>query len=299
MDIQSLRYAVTLADELHFGRAAARHYIAAQPFGQRIRRLERELGTPLFARTSRHVELTPAGERVVQRARTLLVALDRLAEEAAAGPPGDGRPLRIGVLGFGVAERWSDLHGAVARQLPELSLVHAELDLESQYAAVRSGQVDVAIVHDVGPVDGLDMTAVMSVPRVAVVPAGSDLADAEWLRPDDLADRPSIRLPGAHPGMATWMGASGGPLRNSPVVLNPATISAAVATTGVISLHGEAAKHFYPRPDVRFVPVEGPPCDIAVATRAADVRAGVEAFRRAARLVATLVSSPGRNRFGT
>ncbi|MGW0808589.1 LysR family transcriptional regulator [Nonomuraea sp. NPDC002799] len=79
MDIQALRYAVTLAEELHFGRAARRHHISAQPFGRRIRRLERELGRPLFARTSRRVALTPAGEQFVRRARAILADIDDLA----------------------------------------------------------------------------------------------------------------------------------------------------------------------------------------------------------------------------
>lgn len=105
MDLRSLRFAVTLAEELHFARAAGRHYIAAQAFGRQIRRLERDLGTTLFHRTSRRVELTAADERVITRAHGLLADLDRLAVEAADGDPGGGAPLRVGVLGFGAAER--------------------------------------------------------------------------------------------------------------------------------------------------------------------------------------------------
>ncbi len=73
-----MRYAVTLAEELHFGRAARRHHISAQPFGRRIRRLERELGRPLFHRTSRRVTLTPAGESFIRRARAVLAEIDEL-----------------------------------------------------------------------------------------------------------------------------------------------------------------------------------------------------------------------------
>ncbi|MFC4111913.1 LysR family transcriptional regulator [Nonomuraea zeae] len=87
MEIRSLRYAVTLAEELHFGRAAQRHFIAAQPFGRHIQRLEREVGRRLFARTSRRVVLTPAGERLVARAREVLAAVDELAELARAEDP--------------------------------------------------------------------------------------------------------------------------------------------------------------------------------------------------------------------
>jgi DNA-binding transcriptional LysR family regulator len=72
VDLRALRYAVTLAEELHFGRAARRHYISAQPFGQVVGRLERELGYRLFERTSRRVTPTEAGERFVARVRTIL-----------------------------------------------------------------------------------------------------------------------------------------------------------------------------------------------------------------------------------
>lgn len=66
MEIRTLRYVVTLAEELHFGRAAGRHFISAQPFGRHIQRLERELGVRLFQRTSRRVQLTPMGESFVE-----------------------------------------------------------------------------------------------------------------------------------------------------------------------------------------------------------------------------------------
>ncbi|MEV4168893.1 LysR family transcriptional regulator [Nonomuraea sp. NPDC049709] len=97
MEIRSLRYAVTLAEELHFGRAAQRHFIAAQPFGRHIQRLEREVGRRLFERTSRRVVLTSAGERLIAEARRVLAAVDALAEVARSGPlrdRGSAGPLR-------------------------------------------------------------------------------------------------------------------------------------------------------------------------------------------------------------
>ncbi|WP_433174847.1 LysR family transcriptional regulator [Actinoallomurus sp. CA-150999] len=80
MEIRSLRYAITLAEELHFGRAAQRHYIGAQPFGRHIQNLERELGVQLFERTSRRVALTPEGTRVLAEARAIVDAVDALTD---------------------------------------------------------------------------------------------------------------------------------------------------------------------------------------------------------------------------
>ena len=171
MEIQALRFVVTLAEELHFGRAAKRHFISAQPFGQHVQRLEHELGARLFERTSRRVSLTPAGERFVERAQAVLADLEELREIAAEEARADEGSLRVGILGFGVADRWPTLRDAVGEQQRGLTLEYRDLDLVDQYDALRRGDVDVAIVQHVGLLDGLDLEPVLSSPRVAVLPA--------------------------------------------------------------------------------------------------------------------------------
>jgi DNA-binding transcriptional LysR family regulator len=88
-----LRYFVAVAEELNFTRAAERLHVATSPLSQRIRGLERELDTALFRRTSRGVELTEAGERLLPAARETIGRLDALpslvraeAAEAVTGP---------------------------------------------------------------------------------------------------------------------------------------------------------------------------------------------------------------------
>jgi DNA-binding transcriptional LysR family regulator len=76
LDLRALRYFVAAAEELHFTRAAARLFIAQQALSRDIARLESELGTQLFTRTTRRVALTPAGERLLVRARELLALHD-------------------------------------------------------------------------------------------------------------------------------------------------------------------------------------------------------------------------------
>jgi DNA-binding transcriptional LysR family regulator len=76
LDLRALRYFVAAAEELHFTRAAARNFVAQQALSRDIARLERQLGTPLFVRTTRRVALTPAGERLLGRARELLALHD-------------------------------------------------------------------------------------------------------------------------------------------------------------------------------------------------------------------------------
>lgn len=283
MDIRALRYVVTLAEELHFGRAAGLHFISAQPFGQQVQRLERELGVRLFERTSRRVSLTPAGARFVDRARMILAELDQLRQIAVEEDRRAVGSLRVGVLGFGIGDRWEALRCAVDVQQQDLPLGYRDLDLVDQYDALRRGDVDVAIVQFVGDLDGLDLQPVLASPRVAVLPASSALSEASYLTVGDLDGVPWLDVATHEPMLRSWMGPAAD--AGAPSVRHPAGIPTAVATTGRVSLHAAAAAQYYPRPDVRFVPVEGPPVRVALATRTGDDRPTVAAFRRAAAVV--------------
>jgi DNA-binding transcriptional LysR family regulator len=289
MEIQALRYAVTLAEELHFGRAARRHFISAQPFGQHVQRLEREVGVRLFERTSRRVCLTPAGERFVERARAVLAQLEGLRQVAACDGPADGAPLRVGVLGFGAAGQWQALRETLDAQQPGVELEFRDLHLVDQYDAVRRGEVDVAVIQFVGDLDGVDFEPILSSPRVVVVPASSQFAEASALTLEDLACARWLDVEAREPLLRSWVGSA--PDAGGPRVRYPAAIPTAVATTGRVSLHAAAAAYYYPRPDVRFVPMAGPPVQIAIATRIEDRRPGVVAFRRAAAAVRSLPSA--------
>ena len=283
MDIQSLRYAVTLADELHFGRAAGRSFIAAQPFGRRIQILEKELGTALFARTSRRVALTSAGEQILPRIRHALAELDDLML-AVEGEPSES-VLRIGVLGFGLADRWPSIRALLDFHHPGLELDYLELDWDDQYNAVRTGRVDVAVVHDVGGAEDLLVEHVMDIARYAVLPTTSDLADADSLSMADLVGRPCLTLAG-QPGLAAWVGAE---FAFSEVsVHSPTSVPAAVVTTGRIGIHAEPAARFLPLPGVTYLPLEGPAAVVAIASRTSDRRRSVAAFRTAVRAGGTV-----------
>jgi DNA-binding transcriptional LysR family regulator len=297
MELRALRYAVTLADELHFGRAARRHFISAQPFGQVVRRLERELGVLLFERTSRRVALTEAGERFVARARAVLLEVDALTRPEsltqldtltgldARSPSGDN-VVTVGVLGVGLAERWPTLWRLVLEQQPGLHLEYRDLDLVAQYDAVRAGEVDVAVVLDVGPVDGLVLDPVAAFDTMAVVPTDSTLAHADRLTLAELLEWPMLTVPQPGTLLSSWLAIP--PIRPAAAsaaasVRAPAAVAPAVALTGRVAVHIEPARRFYPHPGAAYVPLEAPPGLVAIASRTDDRRPAIAAFRTAAR----------------
>ena len=97
MELRQLRYFVTLAEELHFGRAAEREHIVQSALSQQVQRLERELGVRLLERSTHHVALTAAGVVFLVEARQILAHVDRAAQ-AARSAVAAGAPLRVGII---------------------------------------------------------------------------------------------------------------------------------------------------------------------------------------------------------
>jgi len=185
VELRSLRYFVTVAEELHFGRAAERLDIVQPAVSHQIARLERDLGTRLLDRSPRHVRLTPAGERVLAAARDTLAAAARVrvvAGETAVR-------LRIGVAP-GVTARLE--RAAELLRPAEAALV--DLPVPARLAAVRAGELDLALVR--GPVDptGVRVVRAWSEPLLAVVSEEHPLAGRPRAPLGEL-DRPPLRLP--------------------------------------------------------------------------------------------------------
>jgi DNA-binding transcriptional LysR family regulator len=104
VEIRQLAYFVTVAEELSFERAAQRLHIVQPAVSQQVRRLERELGVQLLDRSSRHVRLTSAGERLLPEARAVLAAAGRTRQIAASIAAGADGLLRVGTS-QGLGER--------------------------------------------------------------------------------------------------------------------------------------------------------------------------------------------------
>src|SRR5882757_7110075 len=161
MELRLLRYFVAVAEELHFGRAAERLRIAAPSLSQQIKSLEASLGTPLFVRDRRHVELTPAGRMLLPDAREILELAVR-AERRLAGVTG---PLRVGYVSW----------------LPEQLAASAALDIRVdewimpshvQIARVLDGGLDAAVAWAGSRDERLDFRLLWTEPLLAVTLVG-------------------------------------------------------------------------------------------------------------------------------
>ena len=136
MELRQLTYFVAVAEELHFGRAAERLHIAGPSLSNQISNLERELGSQLFVRDRRHVELTPAGIQLLGDAREVLDAATRAFDRARAG--GGEWPLRLGYVSWLPPE-------AAAIPDPRIRVDEWVLPSHTQAERVAEGSLDLAI----------------------------------------------------------------------------------------------------------------------------------------------------------
>lgn len=139
LDLRLVRAFVAVAEELHFTRAANRLYVAQQALSRDIRRLEAQVGAPLFARSTRRVTLTANGERLLVHARSLLALNDAALKELRGTP----RPLLVDVVGEGLtAARIVD---AARNAAPELEFaMRFGGGMGAALPMVLAGRVDVA-----------------------------------------------------------------------------------------------------------------------------------------------------------
>jgi DNA-binding transcriptional LysR family regulator len=148
VEIRHLQYFVAVAGTRHFGQAAERLHMAQSPLSQAIRQLESQVGATLFDRTTRRVELTPAGEAFLRDARRLLDAVE--AAQNRVQLIGDGRAglLRVGATGLAAFRHLPRLARIAARELPGLVLrFRPDLLTPAQELALEEDRIDLAVLR--------------------------------------------------------------------------------------------------------------------------------------------------------
>jgi DNA-binding transcriptional LysR family regulator len=148
MELRHLRYFCVLAEELHFGRAAARLGISQPPLSQQIRILEDLLGVRLFHRTNRRVELTQAGRFFLAEARATLERAERAISVATRAQRGELGELRIGMFPSApLLSRIGDAILTFRKNFPDVQLVLNEIESHQQTQGLMDGREHVAIIR--------------------------------------------------------------------------------------------------------------------------------------------------------
>ncbi|WP_163507433.1 LysR family transcriptional regulator [Fodinicola acaciae] len=180
VDLGQVRAFVAVADQLHFGHAAARLFLTQQALSKRVKRLEQVVGAELFTRTVRSVALTPAGERFLPYARDLLAIADAAAKAVRASLP----PLRVDV--------WGQVHPPMrmVREIGSEAAISYSMRRNDQHAltALRRGELDLAFVGAASaqPDGVLTFARLCEEPMAALVHVDNRLASLEVCTVDDL-----------------------------------------------------------------------------------------------------------------
>lgn len=197
IELRLWRQFVTLAEELHFGRAAQRLHMTQPPLTQAIAQLERSLGVLLFARTKRSVQLTAEGSALLPHAQELLQRAQGLVQQAQALAVGEAGRLRlafVSTVGFSLLPQWVM---AFRKAFPgvQLDLVEATGDVQLQL--LQSGEVDAGFVlHASGfATQALQRMTVAQEPLVLALPEQHPLAKRKTLRLRDVWAQPLVCFP--------------------------------------------------------------------------------------------------------
>jgi DNA-binding transcriptional LysR family regulator len=203
MELRHLRYFVAVAQELHFGRAAARLQVAQPALSRQIRDLEEEMALRLFERNRRRVALTAAGAAFLDEASSLLGHVERAVETARRAARGEHGSLRIGYVPAVIYTGLPEIVRAFRKRFPGVEVRLQEMNPATQVEALLAERVDVGFVR--GPIHepALGGETVLEEPLVAALPSGHRLGSRKRLGLAMLAGEPFVlqarsRGPGFH-----------------------------------------------------------------------------------------------------
>lgn len=256
--LRQLRLLLAVADELHFGRAAARSFISQPALSQQIRTLEERLGVLLVDRGSGGVRLTPAGEAIVKESRATLEAMQRLLHVSDAHAGAVRGRLRVGSLGAEAAmPHATSVLAHTRKHHPHLEIEVHNLTFSQQFGALADGEVDAAFLRAPLPTR-FQTWHLASEPRVVCLSEDDPLACEKELTLDQLADRLVVDMPREVP--RTWWDhltvnprPDGTAVRYGPVVRDTEAMVLAVLQRQAITFLPAAARDLYPRPGIVYV----------------------------------------------
>jgi DNA-binding transcriptional LysR family regulator len=287
IDIRHLRYFQAVAEELHFGRAAARLCVAQPALSRQIQQLEAEVGTPLLLRTQRKVELLPAGKVFLERTNLILDEAARAVVDARRAASGEFDRLSVGFIHsstYGllpsIVERFRHLH-------PGIELDLHEMPIAEQHTALMRGIIDVGLLRPQPAPTELEIEPVMEDHFFVAVPHSHRLAGCKSVALRVLADEPMVMF--RHEGYTVFHSrivAMCAQVGFAPKVVQRASqIHTVVGLVGAgmgVAIVPGTARNLHPR-GVRFLAIVDRPEPVHVALgwqRGKSGMPAIEAFRQ-------------------
>ncbi|WP_336220423.1 LysR family transcriptional regulator [Citrobacter amalonaticus] len=193
IELRHLRYFVAVAEELHFGRAAARLNISQPPLSQQIQVLEQQVGARLLARTNRSVALTAAGKQFLADSRQILGLVNDAAARAERLHQGEAGELRIGFTSSAPFIRAvADTLSLFRQNYPDMHLQTREMNTREQLAPLTEGGLDVGLMRNTPLPDVLCHEVILHEPLMAMIPRAHPLAQKPVVTLAELAKEPFV-----------------------------------------------------------------------------------------------------------
>ncbi|RKN44547.1 LysR family transcriptional regulator [Micromonospora endolithica] len=278
---------LTLAEELHFGRTAARLGVTTGRVSHVIRRLERRVGAPLFARTSRVVRLTPLGRQLADDLAPLVTGIQEAVRRAVDAGRGVTGHLRVAFLGEWTAPVLLRAVALFTERHPECAVEVREVQLYDSRPSLVDGSIDLLLAAY--PFDGMACgPALLTEARVLAVAAGSPLAGEASVSLEVLGDHPVVQYPavtsaGFKRDRTPERTPAGRAVTRGPAGNTFSEMLTLVAMGRGVLPVGEHTRRYYPRPDVAYVPIhDARPIERGLVWREDNTTARVRAFVRAA-----------------
>jgi DNA-binding transcriptional LysR family regulator len=200
MDIKRLRYFVTVAEDLHFGRAAERLHIVQPALSQGIKQLEAELGVQLLDRSNGPVTLTGPGKVLLVEARRTLSQADRALQMTRAAANGVMGRIEIGFVDHAIWSVLPTILRAFREQFPTVDIGLQEMNVESQRRALASGELDVGFLPLPQRDEEFASEVLVETPFLLAMPREHVLARLSSVPLGALANEPFVMFP---PSMGT------------------------------------------------------------------------------------------------
>ncbi len=261
-ELRHLVYFREVARHLHFRRAAEALAIAQPALSRQIAQLERALGAPLFIRSHRRVDLTPAGRLLADRVEPLLRGLAGVPAELRALAHGEVGHIRVAFTGLAMATVLPAILRGFQARFPGIHVELNESPTSTQVAALQAGELDCGFFHPGSPTPGLQTRLLLREKNGVLLPADHRLAARPGLRLRDLGGTPFVLFPRSHnPGFYDQVLAAFARSGVTPHIAEevwPRANGIGLVRAGLGATFMCPSEARYLPPEVAFRPVKGP-----------------------------------------